>query len=97
MKMETPIPGNDLKDQALPEGRPGPPETNSEAFWKVVGVSTAGTTHTRLDLPCQDSNLFEISPSGALVAVVADGAGSAVHAELGSQLAVTTVINEARC
>jgi serine/threonine protein phosphatase PrpC len=30
------------------------------------------------------------------VAVVADGAGSAAHAEFGSQLAVRTVINEAR-
>jgi hypothetical protein len=68
----------------------------SSKSWRVVGVSAPGTSHTRLGIPCQDSNLCEILDSGLLIAVVADGAGSAARAELGSQLAVKTVTNEAR-
>jgi Protein phosphatase 2C len=87
-----------MEDQASREDRlqPALPEMHSDMSWRVVRVSTPGTSHTRLGVPCQDSNLSEVLQSGELVAVVADGAGSATHAELGSQLAVKTVINEAR-
>ncbi len=87
-----------MEDQASREEKiqPALREIRSNKSWRVVGVSAPGTSHTRLGMPCQDSNLSEILPSGLLVAVVADGAGSAAHAELGSQLAVRTVINEAR-
>jgi serine/threonine protein phosphatase PrpC len=86
-----------MDDQASREElQPALPKLRSSKPWRVVGASVAGTSHTRLGIPCQDSNLSEILPSGFLVAVVADGAGSAAHADVGSQLAVKTVINEAR-
>jgi serine/threonine protein phosphatase PrpC len=87
-----------MDDQASGEKQlqPALSKLPSKNPWRIVGVSVPGTSHTKLEMSCQDSNLSEILPSGLLVAAVADGAGSAVHSELGSQLAVKAVINEAR-
>ena len=54
-----------------------------------------GTAHLRLGLPCQDAcTCEELATAGGepwLVAVVADGAGSASRAEVGSRLACDVV------
>jgi hypothetical protein len=65
-------------------------------IWEVAGISVAGTTHLRLDIPCQDESDYDVLPSGVLIAVVADGAGSALHPELGAQAAVKAVLDAAR-
>ena len=68
---------------------------DSNQSWRIAGVSVTGTSHTRLGLPCQDSNRFAVLQSGVLVASIADGAGSAAYAKEASQLATETVISEA--
>lgn len=58
--------------------------------WRYALSSVAGTGHLRQSLPCQDATRCEIvaAPGGAvLVAVVADGAGSAAHSDEGAQVA----------
>jgi hypothetical protein len=64
--------------------------------WQVAGVSVTGTTHLRFEIPCQDANAYDVLPSDVLIAVVADGAGSAAHSEIGSKAAVDTVLAAAR-
>lgn len=59
--------------------------------WKAVVCSSIGTRHQKQQLPCQDYGnycIFEDAIAGA----VADGAGSAKHADVGAQLAVETVM-----
>ncbi len=61
--------------------------------WRVVAVSVAGSSHEIRGVPCQDAHKWVILPTGALVAAVADGAGSAALAEVGSSIAVDTATN----
>jgi hypothetical protein len=61
-------------------------------MWRVIGASVPGTAHARAGLPCQDAHRWEILPNGCLVVVVADGAGSAAHAEEGARLATNTAV-----
>ena len=59
-----------------------------EADWQVIGAAVQGLSHQKLGLPCQDALKYHCLPSGILLVALADGAGSAVHAELGAQAAV---------
>ena len=56
--------------------------------WSVLGESVAGTSHCASGVPCQDAFRFRtFGPDSAWLAVaVADGAGSAAHAEAGATL-----------
>lgn len=59
--------------------------------WKVAGCSTPGTAHLRRGRFCEDS--FGSLVSDDLLGIaVADGAGSAAQAALGSKLAVRTAL-----
>jgi serine/threonine protein phosphatase PrpC len=60
--------------------------------WRVIHASVAGSGHEFARLPCQDANGFRILENGVLIAVVADGAGSARFPEQGSALAVAAAI-----
>jgi len=64
----------------------------SRAGWRVAAASVAGAAHVRLGLGCQDAHLWRVLDGGAaaapvLIAVLADGAGSASRAEAGARLA----------
>lgn len=61
-------------------------------MWRVIGASVRGSSHVRNGTPCQDSFLFRRADSGTLIVGLADGLGSALHAEVGSALAVETVV-----
>jgi hypothetical protein len=61
--------------------------------WRTIGVSVAGTSHQRAGVPCQDSCAWQILSDDRLVIAVADGAGSARHAEEGAQLATETAVS----
>ena len=63
--------------------------------WKVLGESVIGTSHQRHGLPCQDAARFKLfgAANDWLVAVVADGAGSAAHAEIGAALTCSEVVH----
>ena len=58
--------------------------------WKAVYDSVQGTSHDVRGLPCQDSCRvvsYSIESDELLIAVCADGAGSAEHSDIGSLIA----------
>jgi hypothetical protein len=59
-----------------------------ERAWHTVGTAVRGVSHERLDLPCQDAQGWRVLPAGIVLAVVADGAGTARLSEQGAQAAV---------
>ena len=67
------------------------------APWQVAAASRPGKSHVEADIPCQDSSEYLVCPdTDALIAAVADGAGSAVHSQQGAQTATTAFIREAQ-
>lgn len=69
----------------------------SAEAWKYIYASVVGTSHIKIDMPCQDSSacaIFNINGSQVLVAVVSDGAGSAQRADVGSSLACSLFVQE---
>lgn len=66
---------------------PAEPET-AQKEWIIVGASVKGNGHIQSNMPCQDNHKFESLGNGWGIAIVSDGAGSAVHSELGSKVVV---------
>jgi hypothetical protein len=64
----------------------------SGAQWQVIAASVQGVSHKRHEMPCQDAHAWRILPDGALAAAVADGAGSATHAEIGAVCAAQAAV-----
>jgi serine/threonine protein phosphatase PrpC len=63
--------------------------------WRHIAQSVQGHHHRAEGTPCQDSCLVRVlgdEADGALVACVADGAGSSQHSEVGAGLACESVI-----
>lgn len=60
--------------------------------WRVAAASVQGVSHLRADIPCQDAHHFALHGEGALVAAVADGAGSALRGEVGAEVAARAAI-----
>ncbi len=67
-----------------------------DSTWRIIPAAVAGTSHIKRGLPCQDSYYWEILPPGILVTAVADGAGSAKLAEIGSEIAAGAVVETVR-
>jgi acyl-coenzyme A thioesterase PaaI-like protein len=63
--------------------------------WRVVAASVRGVSHARAGQPCQDAHVCIETASGALVAAVADGAGSAALADIGSAVAAQAAAQNA--
>lgn len=67
----------------------------TRAPWRYALASVVGTSHLRQALPCQDASTCQVVTTTAgdpvLVAAVADGAGSAERAEIGSHLACSVI------
>jgi serine/threonine protein phosphatase PrpC len=63
-------------------------------MWKVISDSVQGTSHLSSAAPCQDACrvLKRSDPQPMLIAVCADGAGSASHAHVGAQTACNSFI-----
>ncbi|MTJ55061.1 protein phosphatase 2C domain-containing protein [Anabaena sp. UHCC 0253] len=59
--------------------------------WKAIARSATGTSHQEQKIPCQDCGHYRIF-NDVIVGAVADGAGSAKYSQIGSELAVKTVI-----
>ena len=59
--------------------------------WKAIARSAIGTSHIKQQMPCQDYGDYKII-NGSIIGVVADGAGSAKHSDIGAKLAVNTVL-----
>lgn len=67
--------------------------------WRAVARSAIGTRHAEQQQPCQDYGAVMVAAPreqrdrhGVIVGAVADGAGSARHAEVGARLAVATTL-----
>lgn len=52
-------------------------------MWIYTGQSVIGTSHAKSDVPCQDAHRIDVVHK-MLVAAVADGAGTAKYADIGS-------------
>ncbi|AVH72499.1 PP2C family serine/threonine-protein phosphatase [Nostoc sp. 'Lobaria pulmonaria (5183) cyanobiont'] len=59
--------------------------------WKAVAGYEIGTSHQKQGIVCQDYGKYCIFDD-VIVGAVADGAGSAKHSDVGSRLAVETVL-----
>lgn len=70
------------------------------ASWRYAYASVVGTSHSRSNTPCQDWSacclLHSQTGDSVLVAVIADGAGSAVRSHDGAELACELFIQEIR-
>lgn len=75
---------------------PAQPSPAVAARWRVVAASVTGRRHLAQQQPCQDAVRFEVGPRPWLLAVVADGAGSAKHGEIGATTATTAALAELR-
>ena len=64
-----------------------------EFDWQVIGAAVQGVSHQKQGLPCQDALKYHCLPGGILLVALADGAGSAIHAELGAQTAVQASVD----
>lgn len=67
--------------------------TEIQPGWQVLGASTVGASHQKQALPCQDAWIAAECQGDVLVVAVADGAGSATHAEVGSCLAAKRAVS----
>lgn len=75
---------------------------SDQSGWVLVGATALGTAHDRNGLPCQDRVAWWSGTGGdargiVAIAALADGAGSARLAELGSQTAVSSVVRLVQC
>lgn len=75
---------------------PGDVEPEAPAIansrWRVVGAVAAGTSHVRLELPCQDAVAYQADEHHLLVAL-SDGAGTAGRSHYGAQTAVQAALD----
>ncbi len=65
-----------------------------EGCWRVVSASVCGTSHEKTDIHCQDACRWALVDDEILVAAVADGAGSAVHSDVGSAVATRAAVQK---
>ncbi len=63
-----------------------------DSRWRVVGASVQGLSHQTRGEPCQDAHAWKELTNGTLVVAVADGAGSASLAEVGSETAARVAV-----
>lgn len=61
--------------------------------WRVVAATVQGASHEKAGVPCQDAHLWRETSQGTLIAAIADGAGSAPCADIGSQIAVSVSLD----
>ena len=61
-------------------------------LWRFAAGQATGSAHEKHGKPCQDRFLCTtVEAHTTLIAVVADGAGTAEHAHVGAEIAVNTV------
>ncbi|MBK6465043.1 MAG: protein phosphatase 2C domain-containing protein [Myxococcales bacterium] len=63
--------------------------------WRVVGASVRGSGHEQSGAECQDAHAVDVT-LGMMVVAVADGAGSARYAALGSAAAASAALDSVR-
>ncbi len=68
--------------------------SGAKSSWRAAGASVQGQSHRRLGRPCQDAHRWHVG-GDLLIAAVADGAGSAACAEIGSAMAAQAAVSKA--
>lgn len=61
--------------------------------WRWAAARATGRSHLKGGLSCQDRFGMQLLPDGTLIAALADGAGSAIHGDVGAETAVNTVLS----
>ena len=56
------------------------------------GFSLTGKSHISRELPCQDNHKIKKIDNGWYIAAIADGVGSAKNSQIGSKIAVDTIV-----
>ena len=59
--------------------------------WRAIARCATGTSHQKQQMPCQDYSDYQVM-NDTIVGAVADGAGSAIYADIGAHLAVQTAL-----
>ena len=59
--------------------------------WPAAAAAVRGRSHERSGAPCQDAVLF-LHRKGFVTVALADGAGSALHADVGARVAVAAAV-----
>ena len=63
-------------------------------MFKLFGASVQGTSHIQTDTPCHDAHRYRILPGNwGYIACVSDGMGSAIAAEIGSDVASSFIVD----
>lgn len=84
------------QDHVAPDTPVAPPlppdsaEIPPASGWRFLSESVRGTSHVKDDLPCQDYAVVRetwLAGESLLIAVCADGAGSAKHSEIAARMA----------
>lgn len=65
----------------------------AEGYWQLSGASVRGHTHQQYDIPCQDRHGYRLLAQRWALAVVADGAGSKSHSDIGAKLIVDATLD----
>src|SRR5690348_11917542 len=60
--------------------------------WQVIGASVPGIRHVRDHRSCEDYCSFTVLADCCGLMVIADGAGSALHASVGSEVIANDII-----
>jgi serine/threonine protein phosphatase PrpC len=81
-----------LQKMEKPDSQTSPSIAVQQGLWKCAALSVKGTSHQKTGMPCQDASYCRIVRGKILVGAVADGAGSASHSELGSNVAVRKAV-----
>ena len=65
-------------------------------MWRSIGAKAKGAAHASDGTPCQDAFAYATLAPDLVAIAVADGAGSAPHAQSGAEIAVARAINYLR-
>jgi hypothetical protein len=61
-------------------------------FLRIHGASVVGASHAKGNIPCQDAFAYKMFPPHSAAISVADGLGTAIKSEIGSQAATQAVV-----
>jgi hypothetical protein len=67
-------------------------DTVVESDWYLLGATAIGKSHIKSNSPCQDNHGYAMFNSKCGIAVVSDGAGSAINSDRGAALTTKSAI-----
>lgn len=86
----------ELKDVFISSDSNAADRGKTHGYWQFSGASVRGLAHQQYGIPCQDRHGYRTLKghnSGWALAVVADGAGSKSHSDIGARLVVEATLD----